>query len=143
MITADTWKSGMADGLRTTATLLKVVLPLFAFVRLLEQTPLVGWIAAKCDPWMGLLGLPGEAALALVTGMALNFYAAIGIIIALELTAWEVTVVAIMLCCAHELVIETAIIRRTGVRAWPILAIRLATALVAGGIMNLLGKLSS
>jgi len=37
---------------------------------------------------MRFVGLPGEAALAVVTGMFLNFYAAIGIIIALGLTAW-------------------------------------------------------
>jgi len=35
---------------------------------------------------MRFVGLPGEAALAVVMGMFLNFYAAIGIIIALDLT---------------------------------------------------------
>ena len=89
---------------------------------------------------MRFIGLPGEAALAVVTGMFLNFYAAIGIIIALGLTAWQITIVAVILSCCHELVLETAIIKKTGIRAWPILGIRLATAIGAGLIMNLIGK---
>jgi hypothetical protein len=39
-------------------------------------------------------------------------------------------------------VIETAIIKKTGIRAWPILGIRLATALGAGVILNVFGKMT-
>ena len=91
---------------------------------------------------MRFVGLPGEAALAVVTGMFLNFYAAIGIIIALDLTPWQITIIAVILSCCHELAIETAIIKKTGIRAWPILGIRLAAALGAGVILNLFGKMA-
>ena len=142
MITAKTWKNGFTNGLKTSFLLLKVILPVFALIKILEHTPVIGWIAKFCDPLMRFVGLPGEAALAVVTGMFLNFYAAIGIIIALGLTAWQVTIIAVILSCCHELVIETAIIKKTGIRAWPILAIRLATALMAGVILNLFGKMT-
>ena len=122
--------------------LLKVIIPVFALVKVLEHTPVIGWISQFCDPLMRFVGLPGEAALAVVTGMFLNFYAAIGIVIALDLTAWQITIIAVILSCCHELVIETAIIKKTGIRAWPILGIRLATALVAGVILNLFGKMT-
>ena len=91
---------------------------------------------------MRFVGLPGEAALAVVTGMFLNFYAAIGIIVALSLTALQITIIAVILSCCHELVIETAIIKKTGIRAWPILGIRLAIALGAGVTLNLFGKMA-
>ena len=91
---------------------------------------------------MRFVGLPGAAALAVVTGMFLNFYAAIGIIIALGLTALQITIIAVILSCCHELVIESAIIKKTGIRAWPILSIRLATALGAGVILNLFEKIA-
>jgi hypothetical protein len=48
-----------------------------------------------------------------------------------------------MLCCCHELVLETAIMKKTGISAWPILTIRLITALAAGMVMNLAGKMFS
>ena len=142
MITAKTWKNGFANGLKTSFLLLKVIIPVFALIKVLEHTPVIGWIAQYCDPLMRFVGLPGEAALAVVTGMFLNFYAAIGIIIALGLTAWQITIIAVILSCCHELVIETAIIKKTGIRAWPILGIRLATAFGAGVILNLFGKMT-
>ena len=142
MITAKTWKNGFENGLKTAFLLLKVILPVFALVKVLEHTPVIGWISHLCDPLMQFVGLPGEAALAVVTGMFLNFYAAIGIIIALDLSAWQVTIIAIILSCCHELVIETAIIKKTGIRAWPILGLRMAAALGAGLTLNLFGKLA-
>jgi hypothetical protein len=142
LITAKTWKNGFANGLKTSFLLLKVIIPVFALIKVLEHTPVIGWISQYCDPLMRFVGLPGEAALAVVTGMFLNFYAAIGIIIALGLTAWQITIIAVILSCCHELLIETAIIRKTGIHAWPILGIRLATALGAGIILNLFGKMA-
>ena len=142
MITAKTWKNGFANGLKTSFLLLKVIIPVFALIKILEHTPVIGWISQYCDPLMRFVGLPGEAALAVVTGVFLNFYAAIGIIIALGLTAWQITIIAVILSCCPELVIETAIIKKTGIRAWPILGIRLATALGAGVALNLFGKMA-
>ena len=141
MITKDTWKNGFADGLKTAVALLKILLPVFAIVKVLEHTPVIGWISERCDPLMRFVGLPGEAALAVVTGMLFNFYAALGIILALGLSAWQITIMAVILTCCHELVLETAIIRRTGISAWPILGIRLFTAIAAGVVMNLIGIL--
>ena len=108
----------------------------------MDHTPVIGWILQLCDPLMQFVGLPGEAALAVVTGMFLNFYAAIGIIIALGLSAWQVTIIAVILSCCHELVIETAIIKKTGIRAWPILGLRMAAAFGAGVTLNFFGKLA-
>ena len=141
MITTATWKRGLADGLKTALTLLKVVLPVFAVIKILEHTPVIGWISQVFDPLMGFVGLPGEAALAVVTGMLFNFYAALGIILAMGLSAWQITILAVMLSCCHELVLESAIIKKAGISAWPILSIRLFTAFAAGAVMSLAGNL--
>ena len=141
MITKDTWKRGLADGLKTALTLLKVIIPVFAVIKILEHTPVIGWISKVFDPFMRFVGLPGEAALAVVTGMLFNFYAALGIILALGLTAWQLTIMAVILSCCHELVLETAIIKKTGIPAWPVLTIRPVTAFGAGAVMNLVGNL--
>jgi len=141
VITKKTWQKGLTDGVTTALTLLKVALPVFAVIKVLEHTPVIGWISQAFDPLMRFVGLPGEAALAVVTGMLFNFYAALGIILALGLSAWQITIMAVMLSCCHELVLETAIIKKTGISAWPILSIRLFTAFAAGALLNLVGNL--
>ena len=141
MITRKTWRNGFADGVKTFLSLLKVILPVFAAVKLLEHTPVIKWISLAGDPLMRFVGLPGEAALAVATGMLFNFYAALGIIIAMGLSAWQITILAVMLSCCHELVLESAVVRKTGISAWPILGIRLATAFAAGALMKLAGNL--
>jgi len=141
VITRDTWKRGSKDGFKTALGLLKVILPVFAVIKVLEHTPAIVWISQVFDPFMRFVGLPGEAALAVVTGMLFNFYAALGIILALGLSTWQITIVAVILCCCHELVLETAIIKKTGISAWPILSIRFFTAISAGAVMNLVGNL--
>ena len=141
MITKDTWRNGFADGLKTLFSLLKVIVPVFAAVKILEHTPVIKWIAQAGDPLMQFVGLPGEAALAVATGMLLNFYAALGIIIALGLSAWQITILGVMLSCCHELVLESAVVKKAGIPAWPILGIRLATAFAAGALLKLVGSL--
>lgn len=141
MITRDTWKRGSADGFKTALGLLKVILPVFTVIKVLEHTPAIVWISQVFDPLMRFVGLPGEAALAVVTGMLFNFYAALGIILALGLSAWQITIVAVILSCCHELVLETAIIKKTGISAWLILGIRFFTAVSAGAVMNLVGNM--
>jgi len=120
---------------------LKVILPVFTVIKVLEHTPAIVWISQVFDPLMRFVGLPGEAALAVVTGMLFNFYAALGIILALGLSAWQITIVAVILSCCHELVLETAIIKKTGISAWLILGIRFFTAVSAGAVMNLVGNM--
>jgi spore maturation protein SpmB len=141
LITKDTWRKGFADGVKTFLTLLKVIIPVFAVVKVLEYTPVIKWISLAGDPLMRFVGLPGEAALAVVTGMLFNFYAALGIIMALGLSAWQITIMAVMLSCCHELVLESVVIKKTGISAWPILSIRLFTAFAAGALMKLAGNL--
>jgi Fe2+ transport system protein B len=141
LITRDTWRKGFVDGVNTFFSLLMVIIPVFAAVKVLEHTPAIKWISLAGDPLMRFVGLPGEAALAVVTGMLFNFYAALGIIIALGLSAWQITILGVMLSCCHELVLESAVVKKTGISAWPILSIRLVTAFAAGALMKLAGSL--
>jgi hypothetical protein len=50
LITAKTWKNGFANGLKTSFLLLKVIIPVFALIKVLEHTPVIVWIAQCCDP---------------------------------------------------------------------------------------------
>lgn len=137
MITADTFKRGLNKGLTTTWELAKVVIPVYILVTFLKHTPALGWLAAACAPAMSLLGLPGEASLAIVLGNVLNLYAAIGVMSTLTLTHKQVTILAVMLLLCHTIFIETAVSRRLGINPWVVAPARFALSMAAGVFLNL------
>lgn len=141
MITARTWTNGLKNGLTTSGKLLRVILPVYAVVVVLGHTPVMGWLASAFEPVMRLAGLPGEAAVAFVSGAVVSMYAAVGITAALNLDAYQVTTLAVMLNLCHELPLETAILKKTGVKAWPVVLVRLGAAFLVGAAMHAVGNL--
>jgi hypothetical protein len=139
MITLEAWKRGALNGLKTSLMLLKIIIPVFAAVTILGHTPVMAWLSKLFAPIMNFVGLPGEAAVAFVTGAFINIYVAIGITIALHLSPWELTTLALMLNLSHELFLESAVLKKTGITVWPIAVMRLMNAFLAGGVMNMVG----
>lgn len=86
---------------------------------------------------MQIFGLPGEAAVPLVLGNLLNIYAAIGAILSLEFTVKEVFILAIMLSFSHNLLIETSVALKSGVKLWVVLSVRLGLAFFSAVIIHL------
>ncbi len=130
-------KQGIMNGLHTTWTLGKVIFPVTLIVSLLQYTPVLPWLFDKLAPFMSVFGLSGEAAIPLVLGNLLNLYAAIGGILTLELTVKEVFIIAVMLSFSHNLLIETSVALKSGVKLWIVLSVRIGLALVAAFIINL------
>ena len=141
MITRQTWKKGAIDGLRTSYMILKIIIPVYALVTVLSHTPVIAWTSGLFEPVMGLAGLPGEMAIAFVTGALINIYAALGIIIAADLTGFQLTTIGLMLCFSHELIVETAVLKKTGITVWPLVLFRLGASLLAGVLMHAAGRL--
>ncbi|MFJ7827647.1 nucleoside recognition domain-containing protein [Psychrobacillus sp. NPDC096623] len=135
-----TLKNGMFAGLKTTWTLSKVIFPITLIVVILQYTPVLPWIIDIITPFMGLLGLRGEAAIPLVLGNALNLYAGIAGILSLELTVKEVFILATMLSFSHNIFIETGVALRVGVKLWVVLVVRFGLAIMSAIIINLLWK---
>lgn len=131
---------GLREGLETTWRLAKLILPIYFAVTILQHTPLLHYIAALFHPVLGLAGLPGETALALIMGAFVNIYAAIAVLIplipSLPLDIKQLTVLASMSCICHNIPIESAVSRQTGVSFWLVTFIRIVTALVMGIILN-------
>ncbi len=139
MITTQTWKKGSINGLKTSFMLLKIILPVYAAVTILSHTPVISWISRFFEPVMRITGLPGEVAIAFITGAVVNIYAAVGIIIALDLTTWQITTIAVMLNISHELIVESAILKKVGINIFPILMIRLGCSFLIGSLLNIIG----
>lgn len=132
-----TLKRGLSAGLKTTWTLSKVIFPITLIVVILQYTPVLPWIIQFIEPFMGLIGLRGEAAIPLVLGNALNLYAGIAGILSLELTVKEVFILATMLSFSHNIFIETGVALKVGVKLWVVLLVRFGLAIISAVIINL------
>lgn len=130
-------KKGLMAGLKTTWTLGKVIFPVTLIVALLQHTPVLPWVIKLITPLMNLIGLSGDAAIPLVLGNFLNLYAGIGAILTLDLTVKEVFIIAVMLSFSHNMLIETGVALKVGVKLWVVLTVRFGLALVSAIVINL------
>lgn len=136
MIQLATFKRGLNKGLTTTWELTKMMAPVYLAVTLLSQTPAMSWLARITQPAMALLGLPGEAATALVLGNVLNLYAAVGAMGALTLNTRETTVLALILLISHNIFVETAVSKKTGIKVTSLVLVRIFGGFLAGMLLN-------
>lgn len=130
-------KKGIQVGFGTTWTLGKVIFPVTLIVALLQYTPILPWVIDFISPMMKLLGLSGDAAIPLVLGNFLNLYAAIGAILTLDLTVKEVFILAVMLSFSHNLIVESTVAMKVGVKLWLVLVTRLGLAIFSAIVINL------
>jgi len=118
--------------LNTAWLLIKVMVPTMAVVQVLKALGVMGFLAREAAPLMKYFGLPGEASLALLTGGLVNIYAAIAVAVNIPMTAKSMTVLAIMVLIAHNLIVETAVQSKAGTPAAIMLTTRLSAAFLAG-----------
>ncbi|BES65487.1 nucleoside recognition protein [Gottschalkiaceae bacterium SANA] len=125
-------KTGFWMGVRTTGMLARVIAPVYFVVAVLSRSGGLELIAHWFEPIMRMFGLPGEAALVLVLGNAVNLYAALGAIAVISLTRGQLTVLALMLGFSHSLFVESAVVKQTGVSIRIILPLRLGMMVLVG-----------
>lgn len=128
---------GLMVGLKTTWALGKVIFPVTVIVSILQYTSVLPWVIDLITPLMAMIGLSGDAAIPLVIGNFLNLYAAIGAILTLDLTVKEVFLIAVMLSFSHNLLVESSVAVKVGVKLWTIVLVRLGLAFSSAIIINL------
>ena len=133
-----TLKRGLLTGLQLTWTFGKIIFPITLIVSVLQYTPVLPWLIDLISPFMNLLGLSGDAAIPLVIGNFLNLYAAIGAILSLDLTVKEVFIIAVMLSFSHNMLIESGVALKVGVKLWIVLVTRIGLAVSSAVLINLL-----
>ncbi len=125
-------RRGLVTGLSTAWFLVKVMVPTILLVNLAKATGVLALLAESAAPFMKVFSLPGEASLVLLTGALVNIYAAIAVAVNISLTAKSMTVMAIMILIAHNLVVETAVQRKAGTPAAVMLISRISASGLAG-----------
>ncbi len=124
--------------LKTCLWLVRITVLVTFGVQLLEYFGILPVISGILGPLFNLMGLPGEAALAWVTGFFVNVYAAIAVISTLNLDVRMVTILSVMVLCAHNMITETAVQKKTGSSAIRIFTVRTLSAFVLGFALNLI-----
>lgn len=128
--------SGGKAGLRTTLWLLKFMIPVTAVVTVLSWTGVLGWMATWISPVFRYFGLPGETAIAFITGAALNVYSGIAAMSVIPLDGRQITILAIMILISHNLPIEVMVQYKTGTSGLRMLALRLGMSVAGGLLLN-------
>lgn len=134
----DCLSTAFKPALRIALWLITITVPVSFAVLLLDLSGALAWMAARFAPFFGMLGLPGESALVFVTAALLNNYAAIAVIEALGLGGRAATILALMVLITHNLPVEVAVQRRSGLGAWLSIPIRLLASAVGAIALNAL-----
>ena len=132
--------------LKTCLWLVRITVLVTLGVQFLEYFEILPWISKLLNPLFNLLGLPGEASLAYVTGYFVNVYSAIAVMATLNLDIRTVTILSVMVLTSHNMITETTVQKKTGSSAVRIIFIRTFSAIALGFILNLImpggGKLA-
>lgn len=116
------------------------IIPIYLIVEILEYIGVLGDIAHFFSPVMDLFGLPGEGALALILAGCINIYASLGAIGGMILTTKQLTILGVMIGCAHTLPIETTILKGINMPRYLQIIFRISSAIILGIIINLVWR---
>lgn len=123
---------------RTIFWILKLMLPITLLVSCLNYVGVIQWLSDLLAPLFIFIGLSGEAVIVFITSILLNIYSAIAVIATLGFDFRSVTILSVMCLIAHNLIIESAVQKKTGAPAIRMAVLRIGTALLAGALLNLI-----
>lgn len=96
----------------------------------------LAWIATWINPMFVHLGLPGESAVAFISGAAAGTYAGLAVMMSIPLTMKQASILALMIALCHALPKECSVNKKTGSSFWTMGGIRIVMALVCALVLN-------
>ena len=129
-------RSATPSALKTIWWLTKIMVGVSFAIMLLQYFGVIEWISELLTPVFSSFGLPGEAALAYVSGYFVNCYTAMAVMSTLELSMREATILAVMVLCSHNMIVETTVQAKTGSSAVRIVIIRTLSAFILAFVLN-------
>lgn len=130
-------KDVLPGTIRTCIWMIKITVGVSFAMLLLKYFNILPWISDFISPVFKHFGLPGSAALAYLSGYFVNVYSAVAVFSSLDLDWRATTIIATMVLCSHSMVLETAVLKKTGASAVRMVTVRTLTALALGFILNL------
>jgi len=122
---------------KTCLWLIKITVLISLGILVLRYFNILHWFSSLISPVFNIFGLPGEASLAYVTGYFVNVYSAIAVIATLDMDVRAITILSVMVLCSHNMIIETAVQKKTGSSAIRMVFIRTFSAFFLAFCLNL------
>ena len=123
---------------KSTKWLLKLMIPISLSVTLMQHFGILTWIATWINPLFVHFGLPGESAVAFISGATAGTYAGIAAMMSIPLTMKQASILALMIALCHALPMECAVNKKTGSSFWNMGAIRIIMALICAFCLNII-----
>ena len=130
------FREARPGAVKTIKWLSKIMVALSFVIMLLQYFGIIEWISYWLTPLFSHFGLPGEAALAYVSGYFVNCYSAIAVMTTLDLSTRAATILSVMVLCSHNMIVETTVQHKTGSSVIRIVAIRTISAFVLAWVLN-------
>lgn len=123
---------------KTCIWIIKITVAVSFAMMLLKYFQILPWISDAVSPVFRIFGLPGAAALAYVSGYFVNVYSCIAVMTTLELDWRALTILCTMVMCSHSMVLETAVLKKTGASGVRMVIVRTLCAFILGIVLNLI-----
>jgi len=130
-------KDSIKPTVKTTLWLLKIMIPISFAVCLAQYFGLIEWCAGWLNPLFCHIGLPGASSIAFLTGATSTTYAALAVMLSMELTLRQATIIAIMVLICHALPLECTVNKKVGSKPFRMGFLRIIGALLAAVYLNL------
>lgn len=130
-------KNSIITAFRSSWIILKLIVPIYILADILFYYDALKHITFIFAPIAGLLNLPAEATLSIVSGLFLNIYAAIAFAAPLGLSPHQWTILAVFLGIAHSLLVETEIMKKLGIPRRYSILLRLSVGASVGFAVTL------
>ena len=121
-------QSGLRKGLKGFLWIMKILIPVSLFTALLAWTGWLGHLEFLLQPMMSILSLPAMATLPLLIGMLTGIYGGIAAMSVLPFSQDQMTLMAIFLLIAHNLIQEGIIQAKSGIHPLKATLFRLVAA---------------
>ncbi len=132
-------KSAFKKSLKTFWFVMKIIIPIHFILTLFVYLDILKYIVIPFAPLMALFGLPGEAALAIISSNLLTPIAGLSIVTSIPgFTVKQLTVLGIMTLISHALVAESAVLKGIGVPIKRSVIIRVCGMIIFGLLFSLI-----
>ena len=132
------FKEAVPASWKSTKWLLKLMIPISLAVTLMQHFGILTWIATWINPLFVHFGLPGESAVAFISGATAGTYAGIAAMMSIPLTMKQASILALMIALCHALPMECAVNKKTGSSFWKMGTIRIVMALICAFCLNII-----
>ncbi|MDR1054687.1 MAG: nucleoside recognition protein [Prevotellaceae bacterium] len=129
-------KQSIPPALKTAWWMIRLSIIVSLTVTILQYFGVIGWMSELLNPLFNMVGLPGESALVFITGYFVNIYSAIAAAVTLDISLRAITILAVMCLCAHNMIIETAVQKKTGSSAVRMVILRTTAAIISAFALN-------